>query len=472
MTRTVITKLFRFSLAAALIAMLVYFLWYSQPLNLQTLLAAAFIILLLAAVMATFSSIRKLRLLKKARCLNRTFSAEFQVAYQYPVTFTENAFQPDNPQLRQAIGSARNLMVVIDQEVLLNFPDCPTEIADYLQQHSATKLACQPITMPAGEEAKTQKSIDQLHRQMLDCQLDRFSRVIAIGNGSILDAVGFACATFHRGVSIIRLPTTILGQNDAGVGVKNAINASDTKNLIGTFAPPLAVINDFRFIASLPERDKLSGMAEAVKVAAIRDRGFFQWLENNAERLASFEPGALKYMIQQCAALHLKQISQGGDPFERGNACPLDFGHWSAHKLESLSGYQLRHGEAVAIGMALDTRYAVDAGILSSDCGIRVFKLLERLGFRLWHPAIRSRSAEGRFELLDGLEEFRQHLGGQLSITLLTAIGRAKEFNQLSSLRITEGIRWLEQRAAAGSRDNSGKRARVVLTHQESFQAG
>ena len=473
MTRTVITRLLRFSIPTVLIAAPVYFLWYSQAPGLQTvLLAVAFIALLLTVGKATYTTIKQRWLLIKTRRQNHTIQAGFHVAYQYPVIFTENAFQRGNQQLQHALGSAKSLMVVIDQGVLQKYPDCLTDIADYLQHHPVGKLACHPVTVPAGEEAKAQKTIEQLHHQMLNCQLDRFSRVIVIGGGSVLDAVGYACATFHRGVGIIRLPTTILGQNDAGVGVKNAINARDTKNLIGTFAPTVAVINDFRFITELPDRDKLSGMAEAVKVAAIRDRTFFQWLENNARRLAAFETDALKYMIRQCAALHIKQISQGGDPFEKGNARPLDFGHWSAHKLESLSGYQLRHGEAVAIGMALDTRYAVDAGILSSDCGIRVFKLLEQLGFRLWHPATGRKSAEGHFELLDGLEEFRQHLGGQLSITLLTAIGRAKEFNQLSSQRVAESIRWLEQRSAAGATNNPCKKARIVMPHRESFQAG
>ena len=108
-------------------------------------------------------------------------------------------------------------------------------------------------------------------------------------------------------------------------------------------------------------------MAEAVKVALIRDAMFFEWLEANADALREFVPAAMARMIRRCAELHMRQIAHGGDPFERGSARPLDYGHWSAHKLEALTGHELRHGEAVAIGVALDTRYSVQIGMLPRE---------------------------------------------------------------------------------------------------------
>ena len=166
------------------------------------------------------------------------------------------------------------------------------------------------------------------------------------------------------------------------------------KNFVGTFAPPFAVLNDFDLLDSLPPREKIAGMAEAVKVALIRDPEFFHWLERNCDALANFEPDAMAYMIRRCAELHMHQIAHGGDPFETGSARPLDFGHWSAHKLESLTHYHVRHGEAVAIGIALDTRYSVLAGLLPEGDEERVCFLLEDLGFQLWHPALRTLDAE------------------------------------------------------------------------------
>ena len=156
--------------------------------------------------------------------------------------------------------------------------------------------------------------------------------------------------------------------------MKNAINAFGFKNLLGTFAPPFAVINDFAFLDILPEREKRGGMAEAVKVALIRDADFFAWLEREADALARFQPNALDTLVQRCARRHMHQIAHGGDPFETGSARPLDYGHWSAHKLEGLTRHALRHGEAVAIGVALDARYSVLAGCsgkarMSACCG-------------------------------------------------------------------------------------------------------
>lgn len=235
----------------------------------------------------------------------------------------------------------------------------------------------------------------------------------------MLDVVGYAAATTHRGIRLIRIPTTILAQNDAGIGIKNSINAFGVKNFMGTFTPPHAVLNDINFVSTLSARDKISGIAEAVKVALIRDANFFQWLEENATQLRQGKIDTLAYMIKHCAKLHLHHISTCGDPFEFTSALPLDFGHWAAHKLESLSQHDLRHGEAVAIGMALDSYYSYKTGLLSQRSEQRIYQLLEKLGFNLWHPVLIQHSEA----LIEGLEEFRAHLGSQLSVTLLSDIG-------------------------------------------------
>lgn len=244
-----------------------------------------------------------------------------------------------------------------------------------------------------------------------------------------MDAVGYAAATTHRGIRLIRMPTTVLGQNDAGIGVKTGVNRFDKKNFLGAFAVPVAVINDYAFLETLPAREKKGGMAEAIKVALIRDAVFFEWLESNSSALASFSINTIKYMIRRCAELHLQQITQGGDPFETGSSRPLDFGHWAAHKLESMSNYELRHGEAVAIGMAIDARYALDTHRITHTDFIRIIKLIRAFGFAVSHHTMQQRNVHGKLELLDGIDEFREHLGGDLSVTMPNMIGSGLEVN-------------------------------------------
>jgi 3-dehydroquinate synthase len=219
------------------------------------------------------------------------------------------------------------------------------------------------------------------------------------------------------------------------------------KNFVGTFAPPFAVLNDLAFILALPERDKIAGMAEAVKVALIRDAEFFGWIERHMDDLATFERGAMATMIRRCAELHMHQIGHGGDPFETGSARPLDYGHWSAHKLESLTRHHLRHGEAVAIGMALDARYSVLAGLLPAGGEERICALLEYLGFQLWHPALARTGARGEWVILEGLKDFQEHLGGELTVTLLAGLGTGVEVHAIDVERMREAMLWLKARA-------------------------
>ena len=215
------------------------------------------------------------------------------------------------------------------------------------------------MLLPGGEAAKNDtEAVSRVIAAIGAHGLCRHSTVLAVGGGALLDAVGYAAAVAHRGLRLVRAPTTVLAQNDAGIGVKNGINAFGKKNFIGTFQPPAAVINDSRFLATLSLRDWRAGTAEAVKVALVRDRAFFASIEEMAPALAARQALAMQSLVRQCAELHLAHITQGGDPFERGSARPLDFGHWAAHRLEAMSDYRLRHGEAVAVGIALDTLYS------------------------------------------------------------------------------------------------------------------
>lgn len=355
----------------------------------------------------------------------------FNVSYEFPVSFTQATFAVENPVLRDILQRAGNrehkVFPVIDADVLKNHPQLIEDLTEYARCHSDTiNLILPPLIVRSGEICKSDpQEVEQFYRITQDYKIDRHSFVLVIGGGSVIDAMGYAAATAHRGIRLIRMPTTVLGQNDAGIGVKNAVNFLGRKNYLGTFVPPFAVINDFSFLQTLPKRDQRAGIAEAVKVSLIKDAEFFDWLYQNRQLLAEFDENAVAYMIRRCAELHLHHIATSGDPFEYGSARPLDFGHWSAHRLEELSQHDLRHGEAVAIGIALDSLYSTAMGFISRDLLEKIFTTLRDLGFGLSHVSLT------RLDIYKALQDFREHLGGELCITLLTGEGQAAQFNHI-----------------------------------------
>ena len=376
-----------------------------------------------------------------------------QVDFQLRVHFTQAVFDPANLLLKEVLvnrepGQVRKALVVLDESLALAQPDLAQNIERYFFVHAdSVKLVCAPLVIEGGERAKNSYfHVSEIQSNIEKYHVDRHSYVLAVGGGALLDVVGLAAATAHRGVRHVRIPTTTLSQDDSGVGVKNGINAFGKKNFIGTFSPPFAVINDFQLLASLPDREKRAGYIEAVKVALIRDKSFFETIEQDAGALAGFEPSAMQRLIFRSAELHLNHIATSGDPFEFGSARPLDFGHWSAHKLEQISDYQIRHGEAVAIGIALDVIYSRKTGLLSDAAAERILTLLEKLGFALFANELLNVDTDNHLHVLKGLEEFREHLGGQLTITLLREIGGGVEVHEMNLAKVVESIYELQQR--------------------------
>ena len=381
-----------------------------------------------------------------------TIEQKFSISYNYSVSFTYDLFNPENQLLKDTVCKAgltnqHKLILFLDEGVLDGQPDLLKRIVDYSNQHKLhLKFVTETLTIPSGEKLKSDlKRIEKIQYAICEHHIDRHSFVLGIGGGALLDAVGLVAATAHRGIRHIRIPTTVLAQNDSGVGVKNGVNLFDKKNYLGTFTPPFAVLNDYRFIETLPSRDKISGMAEAVKVALIRDCTFFNWLESNTDKLVDFNAEAMQHMIKRCAELHMHQIGNGGDPFETGSARPLDFGHWAAHRLETITDYDIRHGEAVAIGIALDSRYSVLNGLLPEGADERIHHLLTSLGFKLWHSGLELKNTENNWSIIQGLNEFQEHLGGELTITLLSDIGTGIEVHDIKEELVLQSIHWLKQ---------------------------
>ncbi len=380
---------------------------------------------------------------------------QIAVPFRYDVSFTAGVFELANPTLVQTLTSGEpdkrhRMLFVIDEGVHKAWPDLKRSIRAYIARHEPRlTLAGPPLVVPGGELVKNDPSyVHRLHETIAERGLDRQSFCVVVGGGAVQDMAGFAAATAHRGMRVVRLPTTVLSQNDSGVGVKNGINAFGMKNFVGSFAPPFAVINDFQFLETLERRDRLAGIAEAVKVALIRDAEFFDWLCERVVELRQFEPEATRRMIRRSAELHLRHIETSGDPFEFGSARPLDFGHWAAHKLESLSRHRLRHGEAVAIGLALDTRVSVEAGLLDPATADRIVDVLTGLDLKTYDRELQTLDATGNPRVLEGLREFQEHLGGELTVTLLEAPGKPIDCHQMDHAIIARSIAWLEQREA------------------------
>ncbi len=391
----------------------------------------------------------------------------FSVPFDYPVAFTRRLFAPGNPLFadmlaRREPAKRHRCLVYVDDNLARARPGLAAEIEAYAAAHAPRMILAAPVeTLPGGEKIKTELSwIEGIQDTIHRLGIDRHSFVVAVGGGALLDCVGLAAATAHRGVRHVRVPSTTLAQNDSGVGVKNAVNLKGYKNFVGTFAPPWAVLNDFDLLASLPRRERIAGLAEAVKVALIRDREFFEWIESQADRLVAFEAAAEESMIRRCAELHMRQIAHGGDPFEMGSARPLDFGHWAAHRLEALTHHHLRHGEAVAVGIALDSRYSVLAGLLEPGADERIAALLEHLGFRIWHPALTRIDESGGPAVLRGLAEFREHLGGELTVTLLAGIGEGVEVHEIDTALMMQAADWLRAREGGHEGAREGARDR------------
>lgn len=359
----------------------------------------------------------------------------FNVRFDYRVYFTTDIFNPSNKDFKNFLnedvkpGMHPKILFIIDDGVLNTNPELITKIKTYFKIYDTISVIENVLVIPGGESAKNDtKSFDSIIEAIDSNGIDRHSYVATIGGGAVLDLTGFVSAVAHRGIKHIRIPTTVLSQNDSGVGVKNSINYKGKKNFLGTFVPPVAVFNDDAFLLTLGERDWRSGISEAIKVALIKDADFYYWIEKNAEKLGKRDIDAMNYLIHRCAALHLQHIASG-DPFELGSSRPLDFGHWSAHKLEQLTDFRVLHGEAVAMGIALDTLYSALSARLSLEKAKRVIQLLMNLGFIITNPWLQIRDENS--EILKGLQEFREHLGGRLTIMLLLDIGVGEEVHEM-----------------------------------------
>ncbi|MFB3893124.1 MAG: 3-dehydroquinate synthase [Phycisphaerae bacterium] len=395
----------------------------------------------------------------------QTYNQRFSVPFDYPVHFTRDLFAPDSPLLAEVVdrkGESRRhrCVVYVDAGAAAAHPRLVARIKEYFHAYPRRlELAGAVELVPGGEAAKTgwgrvrdvMWAIGNLH-------LDRQSFVIAVGGGGVLDMVGFGTSIVHRGLRFVRVPTTTLAQADAGVGVKNGMDEHGMKNFVGTFAPPFAVINDFAFLPTLAQEDWIGGVAEAFKVAIIKDAALLGFLCANADAFRRRDQAAMEQVVYRTAVLHLDHIRTTGDPFEFGSARPLDFGHWAAHKIEAMTGFRIGHGQAVAVGVAMDSFYAMRHGLLAETDLAGILDAMLACGLPIWLDELDRRTADGPLEVLDGLEQFREHLGGSLTVTLPKGVGAKCEVHQMNIETIEEAVCFLKGKSRQIPRREEGKR--------------
>ena len=385
------------------------------------------------------------------------YDIDFAVPQVHRLRFTRDCFGEDFAVLRELLqpsshGMAR-VQVWIDQGLVDWDATLPKRITAHLIESAGIELAGEVQLLPGGESVKNDPAyIEQILQAFHRHDLDRRSYVLVVGGGAVLDSVGYAAAIAHRGIRLVRVPTTTLAQADSGVGVKNAVNWFGKKNWKGAFASPWGVINDQQLLKGLSDRDYCCGFSEAVKVALLKDRHFFDSLSETATHIAARTEPHAQHAIRQSVLLHLRHITHGGDPFEARQARPLDFGHWSAHKMEAITNYGLRHGEAVAIGVAVDVAYSHLRHSLPLSVVQQTLATLQDLRLPVWNSSL------GEDVIFDGLEEFRQHLGGELTITLIEQVGRPIDIHEIDRTAMREAMAMV-----AGHAQNTGVK---ILMHE------
>lgn len=374
----------------------------------------------------------------------------FNVKFSYNVLFTENVFSLENKILFNALvdnlSKKNKVIVFIDKNVVLSHKLIVNDIINYFKKFSNNlELVVNPIVVPGGERLKNRFLFLKLfYRYIEKYKICRQSYIISIGGGSLQDFIGYLASTSHRGVKLVRIPTTVLSQDDSGIGVKNGINYNNKKNFIGSFSVPYIVINDYMFLLSLNNNDFFSGFSEAIKVSLINDKDFFLFIEKNVNKLVNKNKVIVNEVIYRCAKLHAEHIAKNGDPFENLSSRPLDYGHWIAHKLESLSRYKVNHGNAVALGILFDSTYSYFIGLLSNSNWKKIVYLIMKLGFKIFYEELLIKK-NGSYLLFKGLEEFREHLGGKLTITLIKDIGNKIDIHHIDSYYYLKCIKFFKK---------------------------
>ena len=304
-------------------------------------------------------------------------------------------------------------------------------------------IAASLIVLAPGEETKSWAGLADLSDRLLALGLDRGDVIVALGGGVVGDLAGFAAAIYKRGVDFIQVPTTLLAQVDSSVGGKTAIDTPRGKNLIGAFHQPRAVLADLSALATLPAREMRCGYAEVIKYGLLGDPAFFDWLEVNGPRVVAGDPDALMHAVARSVEMKAEIVAE--DEKEAGRRALLNLGHTFGHALEAETGFgdALKHGEAVAIGMAMAFRFSAALDLCSGQDAVRAERAIAAVGL-----ATDARSLPGwphaADRLIAHMAQDKKAEGGRLTFILARAIGDAVvvkdvEVDRLRAFLVSEG---------------------------------
>ena len=345
--------------------------------------------------------------------LTLEISAQLPVSYKIRHT-RGRAFDLDDNNLVELLGE-RPVLVVVDAGI---WPTYGPDIRSYV----TSRLNCKEIIpIPGTESNKSLASAAALCEAAIDARMPRDGVFVAVGGGTVMDVVGFAASIFRRGIGFVRVPTTLIGMIDVGVGIKQAVNVGTKKNIIGSFYPPLGIVNDRTFLRTLPRKYLACGIAEAIKIALVCDEHLFELLETYAPTLIATgfqKPAAIAHdVLHRSEAGMIGQLSPNLFEMERRRF--VDFGHTFSPTIESASDYAVSHGEAVAMDMLLSCAIGARSGIVSPKIPLRLARLLQAIGLRLVDPVMTA----GRMSA--AVDEMRLHRGGSLNLVVPTDIGEA-----------------------------------------------
>lgn len=273
------------------------------------------------------------------------------------------------------------------------------------------------LEVPAGEEQKSLETASRLYQELTDFYAERTTPILALGGGVIGDLSGFVAATYLRGVPLVQLPTTLLAQLDSGIGGKVAVNHGNLKNKIGAFYQPKLVLSDITTLKTLPNGELSDALAEAIKYGAIRDAELFGYIEKNLESIKSFDDSALETIVARAAKIKAEVVEK--DERDFGLRRILNYGHTVGHALESVSGFRVRHGEAVAIGMLAAARISNRLGTLDKKDVTRLGKVIAKAGLPTSLPGLEIK------KLLQAMKHDKKSLQGNVRFVLLKSIGEA-----------------------------------------------
>ena len=271
------------------------------------------------------------------------------------------------------------------------------------------------LEVPDGEEHKTLDSAGKLYQQLMDCGADRTTPILALGGGVIGDLAGFVAATYMRGVPLVQLPTTLLAQVDSSIGGKTAVNHGKLKNEIGAFYQPKVVISDIYALKTLPPSQLTNGLGEVIKYAVIKDALFFEYLEKNLDLIGALDDNVLETIVSKCAQIKADVVAS--DERDTGLRNILNFGHTIGHGVESVSDFQIAHGQAVAIGMVAASKIAVELGFANSQTIARLESILKKVGLMTRLPQFEIE------KILQAMRYDKKARGGKIRFVLPRSIG-------------------------------------------------